>query len=145
MLLTHWNLETQIRVNQLGYLDQWLVAYTTLSHYLNQYWLVNWVLRIKLEWHFNRNSSFSFENVLHEISAILFNPCCVKGSLSRSSIFLAKVDCLAADLWQLTCVCDGDRGGWEALGLESIPAEMQPCNISPSLQVPWPLWHGITW
>ena len=35
----------------------WLVAWTAPSHHLNQCWnMVNWTLRNKLQWNFNRSS-----------------------------------------------------------------------------------------
>ena len=47
----------------------WLVAYTASSHYLKQCWnIVNWTLRNKLQWNFNRNSNiFTQENVFESI------------------------------------------------------------------------------
>ena len=53
------------------------------SHYLNQCWnIVNWTLRNKLQWIFNRNSYIfihenAFENVVCEMAAILSRPQCV--------------------------------------------------------------------
>ena len=47
------------------------------SHYLNQCWnIVNWTLRNKLKWNFNRNFCFfiqwnAFKNVVCEMTAIL--------------------------------------------------------------------------
>ena len=54
------------------------------SHYLNQCWnIVNWTLRKKLQWNFNRNSNIfieenMFENVVCEMSTIFSRPRCVK-------------------------------------------------------------------
>ena len=61
----------------------WLVAWTAPSHYLNQYWnIVNWTLRNKLQWNFNRDSHiFIQENALVNVGkmvAILSLPQCVK-------------------------------------------------------------------
>ena len=53
-------------------------------HYLNQCWnIVNWTLRNKLQWKFNRNSNIfihknAFESVVCEMAAILSRPQCVK-------------------------------------------------------------------
>ena len=61
----------------------WLVAWTAASHYLNQCWnIVNWILRNKLQWNFNRNSNIfigenTFENVVCEMTVILSRPQCV--------------------------------------------------------------------
>ena len=54
------------------------------SHYLNQCWnIVNWTLRIKLQWNCNRNWSIfiqekAFENVIWNMSVILSRPQRVK-------------------------------------------------------------------
>ena len=54
----------------------WLVAWSAPSHYLNQLWnIVNWTLRNKLQWNFNRNSYIfiqrnRFENVVWKTAAI---------------------------------------------------------------------------
>ena len=63
---------------------QWLVAWPAPSHYLNQCLdIVNWTLRIKLQWNFNRNSNIfihenAFESIVCEMAAILSRPQCVK-------------------------------------------------------------------
>ena len=45
-------------VNQQSLVQITLVAWTEPSHYLNQCWnIVNWTLRNKLHWNFNRNSN----------------------------------------------------------------------------------------
>ena len=55
---------------------KWLVAWTAPSQYLNQCWnIVNWNLRNKPQWNFNRNSNISiqenaFENVVCEMASI---------------------------------------------------------------------------
>ena len=62
----------------------WLVAWTAPSHYLNQCWnIVNWTLRNKRQWNFNRNSYVfiqenAFENVVCEMASTLPRPQCVK-------------------------------------------------------------------
>ena len=56
---------------------------TVPSHYLNQWWsIVNWTLRNKLQWNFNRNLNIvihenAFENVVCEMAAMLYRPQCV--------------------------------------------------------------------
>ena len=62
---------------------EWLVAWTALSHSLNQCWnIVNWTHRNKLQWNFNRNKNNfieenSLENVICEMASILSRPECV--------------------------------------------------------------------
>ena len=62
----------------------WLVAWTAPSHYMNQCWnIVNWTLRNKLLWYFNRNSNIfiqenALENVVCEMAYSLSRPECVK-------------------------------------------------------------------
>ena len=76
---------THICISKLGHcwLGQWFVACLAPSHYLNQCSdFVNWILRCKLQWNFNRNSYFllkenAFENIVHETAAILSQPQCV--------------------------------------------------------------------
>ena len=63
---------------------QWLVAWPTPSHYLNQWWnILYWTPRNKLQWNFNRNSYIfipenQFENVVCIMAVILSRPQCVK-------------------------------------------------------------------
>ena len=53
---------------------QWLFAWPAPSHYLNQCWdIVNWTLRNKFEWNFNRNSYLfirenEFQNVVRKMT-----------------------------------------------------------------------------
>ena len=62
----------------------WLVAWTAPSHYLKQWWIiVNWTLRNKLQWNFNRNSNIfiqenALEHVVCEMDDISSRPQCVK-------------------------------------------------------------------
>ena len=62
----------------------WLVAWSAPSHYLNQCWnVVNWTLRIKFKWNFNRNAHIfiqanAFQKVVCKMSAIVSRPQCVK-------------------------------------------------------------------
>ena len=59
------------------------MAWPAPSHYLNQCWnIVNWTLRNKLQWNFNRNSNMfiqenAHENVVCEMASILCRPQCV--------------------------------------------------------------------
>ena len=61
------------------------MAWTVPSHYLNQCWnIVNWTLRNKLQWKFNRNSNIfihenAIESVVCEMASILSQPQCVNG------------------------------------------------------------------
>ena len=60
--------------------DNGLVAWTAPSHYLNQCWnIVNWTLRDKLQWNFNRNSNIfiqenALENIVCEMASMLSRP-----------------------------------------------------------------------
>ena len=60
------------------------------NHYLNQWWnIVNWTLRNKLQWNFNRNSNIfiqenALENVVCEMASILSLPQCVNNRHSIS-------------------------------------------------------------
>ena len=57
--------------------EQWIVAYSVPSHYLNQWWfIVNWTLRNELRWNFNQNIIFfihknASESIVCEMVAIL--------------------------------------------------------------------------
>ena len=59
-------------------------SWTAPIHYLNQCWnIVNWTLRNKLHWNFNRNSNIfiqenALEDVVCEMASILSRPQCVK-------------------------------------------------------------------
>ena len=63
----------------------WLVAWSTPSHYRNQWWNIdNWTLSNKLYWHLNWNSCIfiqvnAFENIVWKMSSVLSRPQCVKG------------------------------------------------------------------
>ena len=80
--LTQWGRVTHTCVGNLIIIgsDNGLSA---PSHYLNQHWnIVNWTLRNKLQWNFNRNSNIfiqenAFESVC-EMAAILSRPQCVR-------------------------------------------------------------------
>ena len=68
-----------ICISELGqhWFRYWLVACSVPSHYLNQNWLiVNWTLRNKLQWNSNQNTKLfihenAFENVVCKMAAIL--------------------------------------------------------------------------
>ena len=69
------------------------------SHYQKQWWnIVNWTLRNKLQWNFNRNSYIfiqenAFENVVWKMAAILSRPQCVNDSEGD------RIQCLAYSSW----------------------------------------------
>ena len=81
--LTHWGRVTHICVgNQISLgPDNGLSA---PSHYLNRCWdIVNWTIRNKFQWNFNRYSYIfihenAFENVVCEMASILSRSQCVK-------------------------------------------------------------------
>ena len=71
---------------------QWLVAWSAPSHFLNQCWdIVNWTLRNKLQWNFNRYSNIfiqenAFENGVCERASILSRPQCVNINILWPSV-----------------------------------------------------------
>ena len=86
--VTHWGRKTHICVTKLTSIgsDNGLPpSWTAPSHYLNQCWnIVNWSLRNKLQWKFNRNSNIfihenAIESVVCEMAAIFSQPQCVNG------------------------------------------------------------------
>ena len=77
----HWGRVTHVGFSELGYhWFRWLGTWPALSHYLIQCWdIVNWTLRNKLQWNFNRNSKIfiqenAFKNVIWKMAAILSQP-----------------------------------------------------------------------
>ena len=68
----------------IGSDDEWLVAWSAPSHYLNQCRnIVNWTLRNKFQVNLNQNSYIFiqenvFENIVYEMAAILSLPQSVK-------------------------------------------------------------------
>ena len=76
--LTHWGRVTHICVSNLPIIgsDNGLAP----SHHLNQRWtIVDWALRTKLQWNFNRNSNIpiqenAFESVVWKMAATLSRP-----------------------------------------------------------------------
>ena len=81
--LTHWGRVIHICVGNLAIIgsDNGLSP----GHYLNQWWnIVNWTLKNKHQWDFNRNSYIfiqenAFENVVWKMAAILSRPQWVNG------------------------------------------------------------------
>ena len=77
-------------------------AWSAPSHYLNQCWnIVNWILRNKLQWNFNRNSNIfiqenALENVVCEMASILSRPQCVNPSHESKVLWLL---CWDSKLW----------------------------------------------
>ena len=69
--LTHLPLVPHICISETGqhWFRWWLAAYSAPSHYLNQYWIiVNWTLRNKLQWNFNKKTKlFIHENASENI------------------------------------------------------------------------------
>ena len=81
ILLSHWSRVTHICVSSLTIISS-DNGWSAPSHYLNQCWnIVNWTLRNKLQWNFNRNSkhfhSRKCENIVCEMASILSRPQCV--------------------------------------------------------------------
>ena len=80
--LTHWGRVMHICIDNLSHhcFRWWLVAWSAPCHYLNQCWdIINWTLRNKLQWNFNRNSNIfiqekAFGSVVCEMAAILSQP-----------------------------------------------------------------------
>ena len=81
ILLTHWGRATHICVGKLTIIgsDNGLSpAWTAPSHYLNQYWnAVNWTVRKKLQWNFNRNSNIFIQEMDLKISSAKWRPFCL--------------------------------------------------------------------
>ena len=65
--------------------------WTAPSHFINQCWnIVNWTLRNKLQWNFNRNSKIfiqenAIQNVVCEMTSILSRPHCVNSAVPSSA------------------------------------------------------------
>ena len=66
------------------------LAIIASSHYLKQCWnVVNWILRNKREWHFNRNYNIfikenAFDSVVCEMAAMMSRPQCVNHNVLTS-------------------------------------------------------------
>ena len=75
---------------------QWLVAWLAPSHFLNQCWnIVNWTIRNKLQWNFNRSSNICvqenvFESAVWEMVSILSQPQCVKQQVCSPAEIITK-------------------------------------------------------
>ena len=76
ILVDHWSAIS-------SWFSWWLVTWPAPSHYLNQWWnIVDWTLGNKLQWNLNQNlhifiQESACENVVWEMSSILFQPQCV--------------------------------------------------------------------
>ena len=79
--LTHWGRVMHICFSKLNIIasdNDGLVAWPAPSHYLNQCWnIVNWTLRNKLQWNFNRIRTFSFKKIRLKVSSAKWQPCCL--------------------------------------------------------------------
>ena len=102
IVLTHWGRVTHICVSKL----------TIIASDLNQRWnIVNWTLRNKLQWNFNRNSNIfihenAFENVVWEMTAILFLAHCVKPICYYQWLSSGQI-CQRVDLPSITLIRKG--------------------------------------
>ena len=82
----------------------WLVAWSAPSQYLNQCWnIVNWTLRNKLHWNFNRNSNIfiqenALRNVVCEMASILSRLQCVNNPRPSVSNTYASYDVWTPEL-----------------------------------------------
>ena len=123
--LTHWGRVTHICIGNLGrhWLRLWLVACLAPSHYLNQCWnIVNWTLRNKLQWNFNRNSqhfhSRKFVSKCFEkISTILSRPQCDKWMdwMTKIRIYLRQITYSEQDTGAMSSFYWSGHGGAAAL------------------------------
>ena len=80
--LTHLPLVPHIFVSEWGqhWFRYWLAIYSTPSHYLNQCWvIVNWTLKNKLQWNFNKNTKLSFTKMHLKLSSAKWRPSCPGG------------------------------------------------------------------
>ena len=93
------------------WLRQWLRAWSAPSHYLNQWQnIVNWTLKNKIQWNFNRNSYiFIHENAFENMSGKWQPFCLGLNVLTDVNIFLktwfsydrAALHCIVIDeLWE---------------------------------------------
>ena len=120
---THLPLVLHICISESGQhrFRQWLVAYAAPSHYLNQGWvIVNWTLRNKLQWNFNKNTKRfihenASENIVCEMVAIL--------SWGR---YLLSISQEIVSRWMLRWweVSIGWDNGLVLLGNKPLPDEM---------------------
>ena len=78
--LTHWCRVAHICFSRLDHrwFRLWLVAWSAPSHYLNQSLnIVNWTLRNKRQWNFNRNSYIFIHGNAFKISTAKWQPFCL--------------------------------------------------------------------
>ena len=67
-------------------------------HYLNQCWnIVNWALRSKLQWNFNRNCIFSFTKMRLKVSSAKWRPFC----LGLNVLTIASLASILCTSWHL--------------------------------------------
>ena len=101
----------QICVRESGqhWFRYWLVAYSAPSHYVNHFWfIVNWILSNKLQWHISQNTKCSihknaFEKVVGEMNG--------GGESTRCFLCYWRARLVTA-LWSLMNLCGefiGDR------------------------------------
>ena len=118
-----------------------LPAYLAPSHYLNQCWvIVNWTLRNKLQWNFNRNYNIfiqenAFENFVCEMAAILSQHQCLQ-YIPRNMHVVWKYICNMATIvrtdsrfaprqWETALLCN-DVSHWLGANLESALILFRP-------------------
>ena len=140
--LTHWGRVTHICVSKPPTIgsDNGLVAWSALSHYLNQCWnIVNLTLMNKLQWNFNRNCNIFiqenvFASVVCEMAVMLSRPQCVNWT---------KLSTITKATWhqQATMSYSTSRGGTCKLHSETIPFIHAPHDYSTF--VPWWILYGV--
>ena len=80
------------RWTRLHWFRSWLVAWMTPSHYLNQCWsIVNWTLRNKRQWNFNRNSYVSFKKMHLKMLPAKWWPFCLSLNLLNGKFALSQL------------------------------------------------------
>ena len=115
-ILTHLPLVMHICESESGqhWFRLWLVAYLVPSHYLNQCWvIVNWTLRNKLQWNFNRNSYIflqenAFESVICKMVVMLSQPQCVK----RKPTFIREMELVSLSCNHILISVECVGRGW---------------------------------
>ena len=107
---------------------QWLVAWATPSHYLNQYWnVVNWTLRNKFQRNLNRHSyTFMLENAFGN------GVCDLTSILPRLQYFKVQIDFI--HIFQDYCTEIGEIKLYTGLILDLRPAYgRRRYKVTPSL------------
>ena len=103
------------------------------SHYLNHWWpIVNWTLRNKLQWNFNRNSNILVDENASAMSAILSLTC--NKCVISSCIFSSKTGRPTPNSRNIPCMnlrCSRHKGPW----VPTIPENTYDYFIMTS-------WHG---